>query len=505
VAGLPPHGLPFRPGVSNLYGTVFRASIPNQAGAVERDMNGSSVIYQVCSRVLRTALGFYFSRIERFHPERVPATGGVLFASNHPNSLTDAFVIGASVGRKVNFVATVQLFRFPPLRWLLTRCGVIPINRVKDDARGMRSVLATFEACYRVLEQGEAVAIFPEGITHDDPQLKEVKTGAARMALELEQRHGGKLGLQIVPVGLSFPAKERYRSEVLVNFGEPIRVADFLAGYEEKRREQIQSLSGEIERRIQGLMVHLPHLERGRIVEAVKRLYLDRLWVGNTVIQEPVGALSGELALTQAIGAAVDNAFAKHPARAAAFVRRLAHYEAALRKLHLPEEVLIHFPERRWLLRRSLAWTAVAILGAPVAAYGWIHRLIPLALVRVVVHKSVKKPADKTHVSTATILAGSVFFTGFYSLCVFAFHQFFGWRATVVYACTLPPAGLIAHYYLGGLRRFGASLRAVLVLLRAPSAARRLLAWRAELIRLIEAEREEGRPRTEDRRPKAED
>jgi 1-acyl-sn-glycerol-3-phosphate acyltransferase len=98
-----------------------------------------------------------------------------LFASNHPNSLTDSLVIGASVPRKVNFVATVQLFSIKPLKWLLTRCGVIPINRLGDDPRAMRTVAETFEACYRVLERGEAVGIFPEAVTYDDSQLKETK------------------------------------------------------------------------------------------------------------------------------------------------------------------------------------------------------------------------------------------------------------------------------------------------------------------------------------------
>src|SRR5881296_3200589 len=92
-------------------------------------------LYRIVRGFLRLALGFYFSRIERFHAERVPLSGPVLFASNHPNSLTDAFVIAASVPRKVNFLGTIQLFRFKPLRWLLTRCGVIPINRVRDDPR----------------------------------------------------------------------------------------------------------------------------------------------------------------------------------------------------------------------------------------------------------------------------------------------------------------------------------------------------------------------------------
>lgn len=450
------------------------------------------ILYRLGRGLLRTALGFYFSRIERFHLESVPAEGPVLFTSNHPNSVTDAFVIGASVPRKVNFVATVQLFRLTPLRWLLTRCGVIPINRVKDDPRAMRTVLDTFEACFRVLEQGEAVGIFPEGITHDDPQLKTVKTGSARMALELEHRHGGKLGLQIVPVGLTFSAKETYRSRALVNFGAPIRVTDFLAGYEQNRHGGIQALNAELEHRIQGLILHLPNLERGRIVAAVKRFYLDRLWLGNTVIHEPVPYDAGELMLTQAIARAVEHAYAEHPARAGEFVRKLDHYEAMLRRVHLSDEVLAHFPDRKRMVGESLGWAAIALLGAPLAVYGWIHRCIPYAIVQAIVRRTAR-PTDKTQISTATVLAGVVIFTLFYAGCAAAFYAFFGWPAVFWYALSLPVSSLLAHYYLGELRRFAASLRAASVLLRAPAAARRLVTLRAELIALIEVERQAAR------------
>ncbi len=454
-------------------------------------MSAITPTYRICRWCIKAALGFYFSRIELFHAARVPGSGPILFASNHPNSLTDAFVIGTSVPRKVNFVATVQLFRWRPVKWLLEHCGVIAVNRVKDDPRAMRTVLNTFAACFRVLERGEAVAIFPEGITHDDPQLKTVKPGAARMGLELEERHGGRLGLKIVPVGLTFAAKERYRSEALVHFGDPIPVAQYLGAYEANRHAGIEALKSELETRIKELMVHLPKLERARIIQAVKRLYLDKLRIGNTVIREPVTPLSGDLLLTQVISRAVDEAFEKHPARAAEFVRRLRHYEAALRGLHLPEEVLVHFPEPRWMLRQTLAWAALAVLGAPLALYGWLHRFIPYLLVRFVVGKAARFPGEKAHVSTATILGGLVVFTVFYGLCAFVFSRFFSLRATLLYAASLPLASLAAYYYSRELQRLIAGVRGLLVLLRTPSAARKLLAWRAELIELIEAEREE--------------
>src|SRR3954466_5253345 len=133
-------------------------------------------MYKALRWLIGLAMGFYFRRIERFHPERVPVLGPVLFVSNHPNSLTDSFVIGAAVPRKVNFIATAQLFRFPLVKWILGQCGVIPINRMKDDPRAMRTVADTFEACFRVLERGEAVGFSPEGITYDDAQLKGVKS-----------------------------------------------------------------------------------------------------------------------------------------------------------------------------------------------------------------------------------------------------------------------------------------------------------------------------------------
>jgi glycerol-3-phosphate O-acyltransferase / dihydroxyacetone phosphate acyltransferase len=452
-------------------------------------------LYRLLRRLIGLALGFYFRRIEKFHAGRVPAAGPVLFTSNHPNSLTDSFVIGASVPRKVNFVATVQLFRFRPLGWLLTRCGVIPINRIKDDPKAMRTVKDTFEACFRVLERGEAVGIFPEGVTYDDSRLKEVKTGAARMALELEQRHGGSLGLQIVPVGLTYSAKELYRSDVLANFGEPIRVADFLEGCVERRKECIVRLTGEIERRIQSLILHIPQLEHARVVEGVKRLYLDRLQPGNRLEAEPGSPRAEELVLTQRITRAVGEIHRTQPERAAAFAAKLAFYERRLARLKISDESLALFPQRERLVGQSLFWAAVAVLGTPVALYGWAHRLIPHAVLKWAVGKFAQPGRRKAQTSTTKILGGMVVYGLCFGVYVFAFHAAFGWPAGLWYALSLPPATLLAFYHLRELRKLRAGVRNTIVLLRAPFAARRLLALRAGLIREIEAAHEEIRQR----------
>src|SRR6185295_5426452 len=63
--------------------------------------------------------------------------------------------------------------------------------------------------------------IFPEGISHDEPHLQPLRTGAARIALEAELKFG-PLGVSIVPVGLVFDERGTFRTRVLVVVGEPI-------------------------------------------------------------------------------------------------------------------------------------------------------------------------------------------------------------------------------------------------------------------------------------------
>ena len=444
-------------------------------------------IYQLMRWLLGLALGFYFRRIERFHAERVPSSGPVLLTSNHPNSVTDPFVIGASLPRKVNFMATVQLFRFAPLKWLLTHCGVIPVNRVQDDPKGMRSVMDTFEAVFRVLERGEAVALFPEGITHDDPQLKEVKTGAARMALEIEHRHGGKLGLQIVPVGLTFSAKELYRSEALANFGEPIRAVDFLVGYEEQLKECIRKLSHEIESRIQALILHVPELEQARIIAAVKRLYLERLRVGSRLLETPITPQAEELLLTQRISAAVREVHRNAPVLAQGFTNRLNRYEQWLARLRISDDELVQQHNQAALIRQSLWWATIAILALPIAIYGWAFRLVPVLVVKWAVRRFGNPSVRKAQVSTAKMVAGIVAFGTFYSLCIAGCHWIFGWPVSLWFGLSLPAAGLIAHYYLREVRKLASAVRVTFILLRAPFAAKRLVAMRNGLVAEIEA------------------
>jgi glycerol-3-phosphate O-acyltransferase / dihydroxyacetone phosphate acyltransferase len=172
--------------------------------------NAIAAFLQLCLRI-------FFRRIEVQGEERVPRAAPVIFAVNHPNGLVDPLFVLCYSGRAVSFLAKAPLWRYPVVGWFVRKLDTIPVYRKQDNTSGSNQ--ETFEKSRDVLRSGGAIAIFPEGTTHDDPQLRELKTGAARIALS-----AGVGEVFVVPTGIYYTAKHVFRSAALVVFGEPLRV-----------------------------------------------------------------------------------------------------------------------------------------------------------------------------------------------------------------------------------------------------------------------------------------
>src|SRR3989304_7115076 len=133
----------------------------------------------------------FFRSIHIFGTHNI-TKGPSLFAMNHPNNLTDTLMISYAEERKIHYLATSQMFRNKILALFLHNAGVIPVYRKQDDLEYGQKNVATFQACYDVLEQGEAIGIYPEGTTHAETRIKKIRTGTARIALETEKQfHNG--------------------------------------------------------------------------------------------------------------------------------------------------------------------------------------------------------------------------------------------------------------------------------------------------------------------------
>jgi len=189
-----------------------------------------------------------------------PAT---LFVLNHPNGVVDPLIMMAVLGRPVTFLSKSTPFGYPTSRWFVKRFGAIPIYRPRDigcrgGARDQEDMQQrnekTFAKCRALLGQGRAVALFPEGTSHNEPMMMPMRTGAARIALSTAEKFGWR-DLEIMPVGLWYENSTRFRSAMLVAPGVAIKIEAFREEYQRHPRNAVLNLTAHIEEKLQEIVL----------------------------------------------------------------------------------------------------------------------------------------------------------------------------------------------------------------------------------------------------------
>jgi 1-acyl-sn-glycerol-3-phosphate acyltransferase len=199
---------------------------------------------------------------------RPPVDGPAILLPNHPNALLDPALVWATAGRDIRFLAKSTLFD-GFLKPLVAGAGAIPVYRRHDKGVDASKNTETFAAVEAALADGDAICLFPEGVSHSSGQLEPLRTGAARMALAAE-RAGTSVAL--VPVGLNFERKTSFRSRVTVAYGKAFSCADLLPS-DEPNTAAVRALTDRIAERMRHLLIEADPKADAALVERVERLY----------------------------------------------------------------------------------------------------------------------------------------------------------------------------------------------------------------------------------------
>ncbi|MFQ5511836.1 MAG: lysophospholipid acyltransferase family protein [Candidatus Krumholzibacteriia bacterium] len=412
-------------------------------------------LYRLSRALVRIALSVYFRKVERSGARHVPGTGPVILAANHPQSVTDALVLGRCAGRMLHYIARSGIFDKPLKAWFLRNSGVIPVYRPRETAGAADKNVEMFSACRKLLENGGAIGIFPEGISAEERRVQRLRTGTARIAFESEEKNGWRLGVVIVPVGLNFESGRRFRSRVLVTFGKPIVVADYRDDYEADPFEAVRSLTDLLGEAIRRRVVNI---ERGQFEELVRDV--ESVYKGELLEKEGLpfagsSKFERDQEVSREIPRALDFFFRYHPEIIWQVGSLLSDYRRKLERLRIKDE-MIRQREGKTVPGETTRFVVFGTLGVPFALYGAVWNGIPYHITDWLARRMVKN-VTKFHFFHLT--RGAAVYVLYYGALLYLAFRVLGPTGTAVFAATLPLTGFFALDYSRRMRRRRQMLR----------------------------------------------
>ncbi len=425
-------------------------------------------------RIIVALLGFairvYFRRVEVTGMDNVPAASPVIFVLNHPNALVDPTFLLCLAPRRVSFLAKAPLFRAPILGFFVRALDALPVYRRQDEGEDVSRNVETFAAARKLLASGGTIAICPEGVSHDEPRLRPIKTGAARIALGAVST-GEVFDLKIVPAGLYYTDKTTFRSAVLLRLGKPIDVTPTeLEPDGNPPRTAVRLLSDRIECALRDVMLDAEHEEALHTITRAERIFSAEAQ------QDGDESLADELQLQQRFVKAYKILRERVPERLTKLEVRMSRFEAELKQAGLdPDDLSAPTSRREVLVHLLTRCVLFLLLLAPSIVGAFIH--YPAYRLGGYLATRFYKGAEDV-ISTIKIISAMLLFPLTWIVVAALTYRWIGWEFAVASLVLVPACGYVAIRFKEELDSFFGGLRALAFFLRRRRFFVRLMAER---------------------------
>ncbi len=379
--------------------------------------------------------------------ENVPLNEPVLFTVNHQNALMDALAILLNIKRQPVFLARQDIFKGKRVINLLTFMKILPVYRMRDGASSLKKNEKIFSLLSAVLKNNGAGGIMPEGNHGHQRKLRVFGKGAFRIGFQAQQTIGNERSVLFVPVGLDFKHYQNFRTDLLINFGKPIRILDYMPAYDEDPVDATNRLRDDLRKGMSEVMVDIQSKNFYDAIQDSREILVSHK-VANAEMKK--SDLYAHFKQEKIMVRALELAEEDDPDFMNRYAEKLNEFKKQVKESRL----------RTWLFQReSYSYGKIflqcfsLILALPVFLFGWLHNIIPY-LIPVFYTKKVKDP--QFHSSFKFVLA--IFLFPVFYLIIFALSFLFlpAWWLSLIYLLLMPICGYLAFkYYIATKKVFG--------------------------------------------------
>lgn len=432
------------------------------------------MIRRLITFVLRLALRLYFRRIEVTGLANVQQGRATIFVLNHPNALIDPAFLLCFAPARVSFIAKAPLFRTPVIGFLVRALDCLPAYRRQDAGEDVSRNLETFAAARKLLARGVAIGICPEGVSHNEPRLKPLKTGASRIAIAAAAPPEN-LEMHIVPAGLYYTEKTTFRSSALLHFAAPIVVRNTtLEPDGTPSPAEVRALSKQVEAGLREVMLHVEQEEAFGLIDRAEKIF-SAAEVGDADEEQ---RLARSLELRQRFLAGYSFYRIHAPRRIDTIEARIARFEAELQHAGLDPHDLSLPPTAAHTVASLFSQIVVCFLLTPIALVGAIAHY---PAYRLAGYLSRRLGREQDVLSTFKIISAMLLFPLTWIVIAILVGMFTGALSAVVWAALIALCGYGAVRFFEEIDRFYGSFAALALFVLKRRYFVRMLAERAAI------------------------
>lgn len=399
------------------------------------------MLYRILRFIIGNGMRLYYREIKVKGTFELNQNGPMIIVANHPNTLIDAWVIAYHVKKPVYYLTKGTFFNSSYKKWILSQLYMIPINRPIDAKTSGVDNRNSFEACYEVLENGGTLVIFPEGNSMMENTLRDLKTGAARIALEVQKRNNLKQDIKICPVGFFYSKGHRFRSSILANVGETFKIKQYAANYLDEPIKTSKKVTNQIKEAIEQLIIGTDHQEQEIFIERILQALQTFKKFKNIEIKQQEYKM---------VKHRVQEFQINEPNFYLELEAKLEKLEWAINHLNIHPKAILEAKNESFLLRFLLR-PLLILTGLPIFIFGALFHIIPFKLTQLLMPKMV---TTKEYYAPVAILLGLILYPLNY-LALFIFFKYYFLWSTLFLVCSIPliaATGIFAFHFSNYLK-----------------------------------------------------
>ena len=191
--------------------------------------------------------------------ENLPKDGYSIWAANHTNALMDPMVMLSTSKQPKVFVARADIFKKKNLVKILSFLKVMPIYRIRDGIEAVKHNNESIEIATNVILDHVPFVIYPEATHRPKHSLLKLSKGIFHIAESVIEKAKDGKPVYIQPIGIEYGDYFRFRSTVLIRFGKPFNITEYLNEHSDQPQPvTMLNMREVLTRKLAELIVYIP-------------------------------------------------------------------------------------------------------------------------------------------------------------------------------------------------------------------------------------------------------